>query len=234
MSPTPYAASMHENRTAVSVTEAPAPDAALHLLRSILARERAHVSTVLHNEVGQLLTAAGLELELARIDALGLPDGEIASQIAAAAARMDEAFARVRTLSYETHPDPVNKFGFAAAIEQFLSHAKARYPRRLRTRLDRSAEPRINLAPAIYEIVTTTLDIALQPIYSSQVSFSTHEKSGSVYFRIRWAPGPNSTLGEQYDQNNTLEGIRQIAVSCGVPCTVFLDRSCASIVELHG
>ncbi|MEZ5353206.1 MAG: histidine kinase [Bryobacteraceae bacterium] len=209
---------------------------ALGLLRALLRRERAMVSSVLHDEIGQLLTAAGLELELARLDALARGGPEAAKPISAASRRMEEAFARVRALSYRTHPDPAAKFGFAYALDRYLEAAKIKHGSRLRTRIDRSAEPRNNLARAIYEIVTTTLDIALEEPYSSQVSFSTHVRSNGLRLRIRWTSkgSGGDPEGTEKEQIGVLEAIRQIAFSCGIPGTVYCDRTCASIVELHG
>ncbi|MEZ5400525.1 MAG: histidine kinase [Bryobacteraceae bacterium] len=214
-------------------SSAPSPTAAALLLR-LLRRERSRVSAALHDEAGQLLTAAGLELELARADALDRGAESMAAQIGAASTRMEDAFTRIRSLSYETHPDPVSKFGFSLALEQAVDRAKRRFGGRLTARLDRSATPQNNLVGPIYEIVTAAMDIALEEIYSSQVSFSTLNRNDSFRARIRWTTKGGTAIIDEKVQLGVSDAIQEIARSRGVESSVRWDRRCARIVELYG
>lgn len=67
--------------------------------------EREHISRILHDEVGQVVSAVGLQLELLRMD-LESREPEIAARIVAIQHSLESALAPLRRLTSELNAVP--------------------------------------------------------------------------------------------------------------------------------
>src|SRR5580698_10099439 len=86
-------------------------------------RELRNAGSALHDQAGSLLSAAGLRLQLLRMD---FPEtGEAVDQVLIA---LDEAIERVRSLSQALNPSRAAHLGLAGALSQLVDGYSASFP----------------------------------------------------------------------------------------------------------
>jgi signal transduction histidine kinase len=99
------------------------PDAILAAAHRFHSRYREHVAQALHDRVCQSITAAGIALDLAKMEMTP----EAAEQISAAQRLLDQAFDELRTITHDAQSDPVARFGAQRAIERAVDAARRRF-----------------------------------------------------------------------------------------------------------
>src|SRR5579862_6686268 len=91
--------------------------------------ELRRASRVLHDEVGSLMAAAGLRLQLARMDR-----PESAEQLDAVSQVLEGAMERVRSLTRELDPSPVGRTSFKSALLDLARNYQASFEGRIGVR----------------------------------------------------------------------------------------------------
>jgi len=138
------------------------PEAAI-VLRALEALEidRARLSHLLHDYVGQSLSAAGLQLDLLRMDladsALPIPQriGEIQGMLEA-------LMGLVRDINRELNPAVAERIGLRAALDLLAGHLRADFKGNLRVLADATAQPEPETAAALYRIAQEAAGYAAQ------------------------------------------------------------------------
>jgi signal transduction histidine kinase len=112
---------------------------------------------VLHDEVGQILTAVGLQLDVLRLDyAAQIP--EIAGRTAEIQQLLDRALIQVRDLCTVADPAIAERIGLTAALEHLAEPARSRgLSVTIQTDLPRLPEPPAN---AFYAAAASVLSYA--------------------------------------------------------------------------
>ena len=87
--------------------------------------ERLRISRLLHDEVGQVLSALGLQLELLRMDLSDVPAA--AERIAGTQKLLASALEQVRELSYELNPAIVERLGLHASLERLVGRYRRNF-----------------------------------------------------------------------------------------------------------
>ncbi|MBL8291125.1 MAG: hypothetical protein JNN08_04780 [Bryobacterales bacterium] len=152
----------------------PGDFAAFASLRASQRRERERISHVLHDEIGQVLTAAGLELDLLQLDYAAQP--ELAEGIAAVQKTLEGAFARVRCLSHEVHPEPVSRFGFLPVVERLVEAARRGFGGEIVLHLDGKDEPSAALGGALVECAREALDNAARHSGAARIDITVYNR----------------------------------------------------------
>ncbi len=151
------------------------------LLVSVMnAREQdgARVSRMLHDEVGQVLSAVGLQLDLLRMDQAENP-AAAASRITEIQHMLEAAIGRVRDLSYELNPSVVERAGLQAALERLEGRYRPEFKGSIRLSYDASARLPAEAALAMYKIAEQALDNAVRHSGASNIEvFVTNSKTG--------------------------------------------------------
>ena len=94
-----------------------------HRLVAAQEDERRHISRELHDEIGQLLTAIGINLGLVR----SAPEGDDAGQLLdECRLEIEQAITRVRDLSLDLRPSMLEDLGLVATIEWYLARVAGR------------------------------------------------------------------------------------------------------------
>jgi hypothetical protein len=161
-------------------------------LEAVLAarrRERTRFSARLHDDVGQRLTAVGLELELLKMEP-DMPKEELAGKIFKAQESLEAAFQTIREMSYDSHSDPVARFGFEDALRRLIARYDSLYPGRVKSRLHPGLEPRKDLGTALLESVDYLMDFVLSENYPGQVTIRTGKGRDGFVVQIHLAPDP--------------------------------------------
>jgi signal transduction histidine kinase len=135
-------------------------DTTMRMLKA-QASERGRLARFLHDEVGQSLSAAGLQLDLLRMDfeaaapAIGPRTVELQGML-------ETIMAGVREFSYELNPDIVERAGLHAAIDRLAGRTRKRFSGNLRLMADSSLRFPPRVGSALYNIASEALENALE------------------------------------------------------------------------
>ncbi len=122
--------------------------------------EFARVSRLLHDEVGQVLSAVGLHLEALRLDFQGQAP-EIAGRTAEIQGILEQAVALVRNLSYELNPAIVERAGLAFALDRLVGRLRERFQGTIRLLHDNSVHVPTPAGTAFYKIAELAIENAI-------------------------------------------------------------------------
>lgn len=145
--------------------------------------ERKHLARELHDEFGQALTAAKINLRLALTDPAA-PGTE--SRIADTVQLVDGLISQVRALSFDLRPPLLDEMGLAPALEGYLGAAAQRsgVPIRVHIESDLPAfgtEREIMLFRIVQEAVTN----ALRHAGASSLDVSLQRAAGGIVVEVR-------------------------------------------------
>lgn len=156
----------------------------LESLRRAWREERARVSGVLHDDVGQTLTAAGLELDLLSLD-FAAEDPALSARIAAVQKTLETAFQSVRSLSHEVHPDPAGRFGLVRALERLTERERRRAGQMaLNVELDGAIQVEGAAAAALYDCGREALDNAICHSRATLIQIALRRENERVALEI--------------------------------------------------
>jgi signal transduction histidine kinase len=122
----------------------------------------------LHDDVGPLLSAAGLHLQMLRMD-----HPRMGSEIDRIAAILEQAFERIRDVSQELAPSPVLRGGLKNALERLAALAKT-HPRPVTIQLNYQvvAELPVDAACALYEAAGAAVAAAMGPFAATRIAIT--------------------------------------------------------------
>jgi signal transduction histidine kinase len=142
-------------------------DLAEALIRTMTGQRAA--GRALHDEVGPLLSAAGLRLHLLTMD---FPDAsERAREVMEA---LDDTMERVRALSQELNPSPVYRTGFKNALGGLVDVYRQRFPGKIQFAFTSSAKEPLETAVAMYEAAAAALAQAVESPGATKIAISRH------------------------------------------------------------
>src|SRR6266851_4163048 len=125
------------------------------LVRAVADQRRA--GQVLHDHVGPLLSAAGLRLQLLRMD---FPDS--VGRVREVMDALDDAMERVRALSQELNPSPVYRAGLKNALADLIDQHRQGFPGRIVFEFSTSLRLPVEAAVAMYEAAAVAIAEAAQ------------------------------------------------------------------------
>lgn len=140
------------------------------LVTVINAREQEgnRVSRVLHDEVGQVLSAVGLQLDVLRMDFRDIAP-QIVERTAEIQSILETAVERVRNLSYELNPAIVDRAGLPAAMDRLMGRFRDSFPGSLRLLYDSSVRIPAAAANAFYKIAEHAIGNAVRHAACTQI-----------------------------------------------------------------
>lgn len=147
-------------------------------------QEGARVSRILHDEVGQVLSAVGLQLDLVRMDVNSDP-AAATQRIADVQRMLEKAISQVRDLSYELNPSVVERAGLKAALDRLVSRHRTENPGTIRLLYDHAVRLPASTATAIYKIAEQALDNAVRHSGASTIDVLVKASKGGEMLEIR-------------------------------------------------
>jgi hypothetical protein len=128
------------------------PEAGL-VLRTLdaLETDRARLSKLLHDSVGQSLSAAGLQLDLLRMD-LEQSAVPVPERIGEIQAMLETVMGLVRDFNRELYPALAGRIGLRAALDRLAGRLRAEFKGNVRVFADATAQPPPEAAAALYRI----------------------------------------------------------------------------------
>ena len=145
------------------------------LVSSINARqiESDRVSRKLHDEVGQVLSAVGLQLDVLKLDhRKNTP--EIVEQVNQIQSMLERAMTEVRALSYDLNPAVVERVGLQNALDRLVGRMRSRSGAPIRFLFDSTVRVPLETANAWYKIAEQALENAV--LHSKATKIEVHVK----------------------------------------------------------
>jgi signal transduction histidine kinase len=130
--------------------------AAINEHEAVLAR----VSRLLHDDVSQILSAVGLQLDAMRMDFREQAPG-VNGRAAEIQELLERAIEQLRDISNELNPSIVERAGLQFALDRLAGTARAKFSGTLRLHFDSSVHVPTILAKAFYKVTEYALDTAL-------------------------------------------------------------------------
>lgn len=146
-------------------------------------QERARISRVLHDEVGQVLSAAGLQLDLLRLDCGRIPG--VAPRIAEAQRLLEQAVAQVRELSSALDPGIVERAGLQGALEQLVERWRKSFNGEIVLCWEIPAQLPTGPAGAFYRVAELALENAIRRSHARRVEIFLRRARRGVCLEIR-------------------------------------------------
>ena len=118
--------------------------------------ELQHVARVLHEDIGQVLTVAGLHLEVLRQD-VSRHAPEATQQVTDVQQLLEKAVNDVRELSYRLNPSLVPRSGLRYALDTMVGKLREESGATIRFLMDSKVRPPLPVAMALFEIAEESL-----------------------------------------------------------------------------
>ena len=119
----------------------------------------ARISRFLHDEIGQVLSAVGLQLDALRHD-FGTGNAEFNQRTAEIQQMIEPTIARIRDLSYELNPSLVQRVGLQPALERLAGRFREECPGGVRVHLDPAVRVPNEQAETMYRAAEAAIEVA--------------------------------------------------------------------------
>jgi signal transduction histidine kinase len=164
--------------SAAQANEAAMRDLSLRLI-NVQEQERRYIAQELHDELGQILTATKIDIDLARRRISRLEIGDLApaqSRLDEASALTDEMLTRVRAMTVELRPTLLDDMGIVSTLRWHLGRFAARTG--VQAQLDAFELPtrlQAEIETTIYRVVQEAL-----------TNVARHAQASQVRVRLAW------------------------------------------------
>ena len=146
--------------------------------------ERRMVAKFLHDNVGQNLTALGLQLDLLRMDLEPvLP--ESVSRIGEIQQLLGTMMEEVRDYHYELNPSTVERAGLRIALDRLVVRLKTRFTGNIRVNVDPSLKFDPKIATALYQIIQEAVENSVQHSGCSTIEISVKSSRSGPLLEVR-------------------------------------------------
>ncbi len=202
-------------------------------LMSIREEERKQISREIHDELGQLLTAAKIDLDLLVQD-LNLQGHHSASEnIRGTLEIVDKSLSSVRTIAQQLRPEVLDTLGLAAAVEWQCREIAGRAGLRCKVSIggslpDLAEDTEIQL----FRIVQEALTNIMRHADASQVQFSLDYTGSVLQLTIR-DDGRGFEVGDRRAASLGMLGMRERAKQIGAKLEVVSSPGAGAEVRLE-
>ena len=146
--------------------------------------ERRMLAKFLHDNVGQNLTALGLQLDLLRMD-LEPVSPESVSRIGDIQQLLGSIMEEVRDYHYELNPSTVERAGLRVALDRMVARLKTRFTGSIRVNVDPSVKFDPKIAIALYQIVQEAVENSVQHSGCSGIEISVKSSRSGPLLEVR-------------------------------------------------
>jgi signal transduction histidine kinase len=156
------------------------------LVSTINAREveSNRVSRLLHDEVGQVLTAVGLMLHVLKLD-FGPQVSELADRVNEIQKMLDQSVEQVRSLSYDLNPSVVERAGLQMALERMVGRHREKFGGSIRYLYDSSIRVPLIIGNAWYKIAGLAMENAIRHAEATRIEVHVKRTGKLVALEIR-------------------------------------------------
>jgi two-component system NarL family sensor kinase len=156
------------------------------IVSTITAREAEsnRVSRILHDEVGQVLSAVGLQLDVLKLDFRGQVP-EITDRVNEIQKMLDNAVQQVRSLSYDLNPSVVERAGLQMALDRLIGRYREQFAGSLRYLYDSSVRVPVPVGNACYKITELALANAIKHADATRIEVHVRRTQKNAVMEIR-------------------------------------------------
>lgn len=164
----------------------PTPPAAEKLFQFLEEQEaqRSRIARILHDEVSQVLSAVGLQLDVLRMD-FEERHPEVAERTTEIQQLLEKAIDEVRDLSRDLDPSMVERAGLASALSRMVGRIRETHDATVRLLMDPAARLPIETANALYRIAEQAIENALRHAGGAAVEVLLRPSRAGVVLEIR-------------------------------------------------
>jgi len=163
-------------------------------------RELTRVSRVLHDKVGQVLSALGLQLDVMRMDFQDQAPG-IGERTAEMQQMLEEVIGELRGLSYELNPSVVERAGLPFALNRLIGRFRESYRGTLRLFVDSAARVSERSAATFYKLAEFALDNVVQHSESTYAEVLVRQVRDRFVLEVR-------DNGRGFDVAGTIDNVQ--------------------------
>jgi signal transduction histidine kinase len=153
--------------------------AAMNEHEAVLSR----VSRLLHDDVSQVLSAVGLQLDAMRMDFREQAPG-VDGRATEIQELLEQAIEQLRDITNELNPSIVERAGLQFALDRLIGKTRAGFSGTLRLHFDASLRVPTVLAKAFYKICECALDIAKATASCSLIDIHVKRAQGEYVLEI--------------------------------------------------
>src|SRR5713226_1575303 len=146
--------------------------------------ELTKVARLLHDEVSQVLSAVGLQLDVMRMDFRDRAP-EIEERTAEIQKMLEQTITQLRDLSNELNPSIVERAGLNFALDHLAGRVRRDFPGTLRLLLDPATHVPTAIAAAFYKIAECAIDHAVTRPGCSRIEVQVKRSHGEFVLEIR-------------------------------------------------
>jgi signal transduction histidine kinase len=144
----------------------------------------AGLARLLHDDVSQVLSAVGLQLDALRMDfrdqAPGIDDRAVEIQ-----AMLEQVIEQLRDLSNELNPSIVERAGLQFALDRLAGRIRKTFSGTVRLHYDSATRVPTDIATAFYKIAECALDNAVTRPHCSLIEIHLKRSQGEFVLEIR-------------------------------------------------
>jgi len=193
--------------------------------------ERHMMSKFLHDNVGQNLTALGLQLDMARMD-VETVSPETCVRIAEIQKVLEVIMEQVREYTYNLNPSAVERAGLRSALDRLIIRIRERYAGGLRINVDPNLKIDPKIAAALYHIAHEAVENAVQHSSCSAIEIAVKSSRTGPAMEVR-------DNGKGFDPADILGGARGLgllsmehyAAQAGLDLSITSDRELGTTVR---
>jgi two-component system NarL family sensor kinase len=156
--------------------------------------DRGKLARLLHDEVAQILSGAGLQLDILRMDFEAVIP-EIASRTAEIQDLLERVVLHIRDLTYELNPDIVERAGLQQALDLLVGRYRKIFAGSLRLIYDSSVRIPPGAGGALERIAEEALANAVRHACCGQIEIIVKATRGGAVLQVR-----DDGIGFDYEQ----------------------------------
>ena len=146
--------------------------------------ESNRVSRLLHDEVGQVLTAVGFMLHVLKLDYKAqIP--ELAERLSEIQKTLDKTVQQVRSLSYDLNPSIVERAGLQMALDRLVGRYREKFAGSVRYLYDSSVRVPLAVGNAWYKIAELALENSIRHSNASRIEIHVKRTPKDLSLEIR-------------------------------------------------
>jgi signal transduction histidine kinase len=196
--------------------------------------ERKMAAKFLHDNVGQNLTAFGLQLDLLRMDLEPGPSDAL-PRIAEMQHLIEGIMEEVREYSYKLNPSTVERAGLRPALDKLAVRMRDRFPGHIRMNVDPSLKVDPKIAPIVFRILQEAVENAVKHGACSSIEIAVKSTRGGLTLEVR-------DNGKGFDPSDLAGGRRGLglmsmehyAAQAGLELSIVSDRGTGTTVRAAG
>jgi signal transduction histidine kinase len=144
----------------------------------------ARVSRLLHDDVSQILSAVGLQLDAMRMDFRNEAPG-IETRAGEIQTMLEQVIEQLRDISNELNPSIVERTGLHFALDRLAGKVRERFSGALRLQVDPATLVPTLIAKPLYRIAECAIDIALARPGCSSIEIKLKRSRGEFVLEVR-------------------------------------------------